>query len=203
MSGPHTKEDPKRKRPDKSNNTSSDSPVLSEKRIRKELSIDSSSSVSGDSLLFEESTPESPAAIKLDSQHQGEPPVPVNTSTPVPSSTCRLPTDSPSSSELTSVMSHPIHTDNPDPNVNQQMSLTALETMMERVLDKKTFPTEAWNSAWPDSRVRKIANCCIWPAAGKWGLEEEGWTAREGAPRRTWQYSVSQSQGHRKRPICP
>ena len=34
-------------------------------------------------------------------------------------------------------MSHPIHTDNPDPNVYQQMSLTALETMMERVLDKK------------------------------------------------------------------
>ena len=78
MSDTHTREDPKRKRLD-CGIDSSDSFVLSEKRIREALSIDSSSSGGGDSLALEDPIAEvsfkteSPAAI----QHQGEPLIPL------------------------------------------------------------------------------------------------------------------------------
>ena len=135
MSDTHTREDPKRKRLDCSID-SSDSSVLSEKRIREALSIDSSSSGGGDSLAVEDSIAEvsfkteSPATI----QHQGEPLVPLTASTPI--STTTVSTNLPSSSELISTMSSPAENHNGTEQM-LNMSMSALQSMMERVLDKK------------------------------------------------------------------
>ena len=135
MSDTHTREDPKRKRLDCSID-SSDSSVLSEKRIREALSIDSSSSGGGDSLALEDSIAEvsfkteSPAAI----QHQGEPLVPLTASTPI--STTTVSTNLPSSSEPKSTMSSPTENHNGTEQL-PNMSMSALQSMMERVLDKK------------------------------------------------------------------
>ena len=135
MSDTHTREDPKSKKTDFSID-SSDSSVLSEKRIREALCIDSSSSGVGDSLALEDSIAEVsfkteiPAAI----QHHGEPLVPLTANTPI--STITVSSNLPSSSEPKCTMSSPAGNHNGTEQL-PNMSMSALQSMMEQVLDKK------------------------------------------------------------------
>ena len=95
-------------------------------------------------------------------------------------------------------MSHPIHTDNPDPNVNQQMSLTTLETMMGQVLDKKLsqMKHEILRDLTP--KLKKLPTDIF-----DLPQENENLRRRVELLEKAHQDKHDNIQDHRKRPICP